>query len=40
MSNAEKEKLNGILQKVGAQDFGELQLKQDMKRHDYAYVLD
>lgn len=40
MSNAEKEKLNGILQKVGAQDFGDLQLKQDIKRHDYAYVLD
>jgi glutathione S-transferase len=39
MSDAEKEKLNGILQKVGAQDFGDLQLKQDMKRHDYAYVL-
>ncbi len=40
MSNAEKEKLNEILQKVGAQDFGDLQLRQDMKRHDYAYVLD
>lgn len=39
MSNAEKEKLNGILQTVGAHDFGDLQLKQDMKRHDYAYVL-
>jgi glutathione S-transferase len=39
MSDAEKEKLNGIFQKVGAQDFGDLQLKQDMKRHDYAYVL-
>lgn len=39
MSDAEKEKLNGIFQKVGAQVFGDLQLKQDMKRHDYAYVL-
>ena len=40
MSNSEKEKLNGILQKIGAKDFGNLQLKRDMKRHDYAYVLD
>ena len=39
MSNAEKEKLNGVLQKVGVQDFGDLHLKQDMKRHDFAYVL-
>jgi glutathione S-transferase len=39
MSNSEKEKLNGILQKVGAQDFGDLHLKRDAKRHDYAWVL-
>lgn len=39
MNTAEKEKLNEILHKVGAQDFGDVRLKQDMKRHDYAYVL-
>ena len=39
MSNSEKEKLNGILQKVGAQDFCDLHLKRDAKRHDYAWVL-
>jgi len=40
MSSSEKKTLNGILQQVGAQDFADLRLKQDMKRHDYAYVLD
>lgn len=39
MNTAEKEKLNEILHKIGAQDFGDLRLKQDIKRHDYAYVL-
>jgi glutathione S-transferase len=39
MSNAEKETLNGILQKVGAQGLAELRLKRDIKRRDYAYVL-
>ena len=40
MSNSELENLHGILQKVGAQDFANLHLKRDMKRHDYAYELD
>ena len=40
MSDAEKETLNGILQKTGAQDLGKLRLRQDMKRRDYTYVLD
>jgi glutathione S-transferase len=39
MSDGEKETLNGILQNVGAQDFADLHLKRDMKRHDYANVL-
>jgi glutathione S-transferase len=39
MNTAEKEKLNEILHKIGAQDFGDLRLKQDIKRHDHAYVL-
>ena len=39
MNTAEKEKLNEILHKIGAQGFGDLRLKQDIKRHDYAYVL-
>jgi hypothetical protein len=40
MSDGEKATLNGILQNVGAQDLGKLQLKRDMKRYDYAHVLD
>ncbi len=39
MSNSEKEKLNEILQKVGAHDLADLRLKREMKRDDYAYVL-
>ena len=34
----EKETLNGILQRVGAQDLGKLRLRRDIKRQDYAYV--
>jgi glutathione S-transferase len=40
MSDGEKKNLNGILQKVGAEDFADLHIKRDMKRHDYAYVLE
>jgi glutathione S-transferase len=40
MSDGEKETLNGVLQRVGAQDLGKLRLSRDLKRHDYAYVLD
>jgi len=40
MSDGEKKTLNGILQNVGAQDLGKLHLRRDMKRHDYAHVLD
>jgi hypothetical protein len=39
MSNSEKETLNRILQRVGAQGLTELRLKRDIKRRDYAYVL-
>ena len=39
MSSLEKGKLNRILQKCGAEDLGDLHLKRDMKRDDYAYVL-
>jgi glutathione S-transferase len=40
MSDDEKETLNGILQRTGAQDLAKLRLRRDMKRKDYAYVLD
>jgi glutathione S-transferase len=40
MSDEEKETLNGILQRTGAQDLGKLRLTRNMKRKDYAYVLD
>jgi hypothetical protein len=40
MSDDEKQTLNGILQRTGAQDLGKLRLRRDMKRKDYAYVLD
>jgi glutathione S-transferase len=40
MSDGEKHTLDGILQQVGAQDLGKLHLKRDMKRHDYAHVLE
>jgi glutathione S-transferase len=40
MSDEEKETLNGILQRVGAQELGKLRLRRDMKRQDYAYVIE
>ena len=40
MSDDEKETLNRILQRTGAQDLGKLRLKRDMKRRDFTYVLD
>jgi glutathione S-transferase len=40
MSDGEKETLNEILQTVGAQDVGNLRLRRDMHRDDFAYVLD
>ena len=40
MSDGEKNTLNGILQDIGAEDLAKLSLSQDMKRHDYAHVLD
>ena len=40
MSDDEKEALNGILQKTGAQDLAKLRLRRGMKRRDYTYVLD
>jgi len=40
MSDDKKETLSGILQKTGAQDLAKLRLRRDMKRKDYAYVLD
>lgn len=39
MSDLERAKLGDILEKVGAKDFGDLHLKREMKRNDYAYVL-
>jgi hypothetical protein len=40
MGDDERETLNGILQRTGAQDLGKLRLRRVMKRRDYAYVLD
>ena len=40
MSASEKEVLNKVLQDIGAKDFADLRLKRDIKRRDYAWVLD
>jgi hypothetical protein len=40
MNEEEKGTLNGILQRVGANDLVKLRLRRDMKRDDYAYVLE
>ncbi len=40
MSDSEKETLNRTLQSIGAQDLADLQLNRDIKRVDYAWVLD
>ena len=39
MSEAEKQKLAGLLDSVGAEGFTNLQLKRDIKRQNYAYTL-
>jgi glutathione S-transferase len=39
MNDEEKSTLKGILEKVGAQDFADLQLKRNLERQDCAYVL-
>jgi hypothetical protein len=39
MNDEEKSTLKGILEKVGAQDFADLQLKRNVERQDCAYVL-
>jgi len=39
MSDGEKKTLNGILQKIGAEDIASLKLKRNMKREDYTWVL-
>ena len=40
MSDSEKETLRGVLQSVSAQDLADLRLNRNVKRDDYAYVLD
>jgi hypothetical protein len=40
MSDSEKETLRGVLQSVSAQDLVDLQLNRNVKRDDFAYVLD
>ena len=40
MSDSEKETLRGVLQSVSAQGLADLQLNRNVKRDDYAYVLD
>jgi hypothetical protein len=39
MNAAEKEKLAGILQSIGALDLMNIKPKRNMKREDYAFVL-
>ena len=39
MSDSEKDKFSGVLDKIGAPGFIDLHLKRDMKRDDFAYVL-
>jgi hypothetical protein len=39
MDKAEKQKLTGMLDSVGAKGFADLHLKRDIKRQNYAYVL-
>ena len=39
MDKAEKQKLTGVLDSVGAKGFADLHLKRDIKRQNYAYVL-
>jgi glutathione S-transferase len=39
MSDSEKDKFSGALDKIGAPGFIDLHLKRDMKRDDFAYVL-
>jgi hypothetical protein len=40
MSDSEKETLTRTLRSIGAQDLADLKLNRDIKRENYAWVLD